>query len=129
MTPGPLPFPTVAAFALAAKRDELTRRLRDRELLAIEHTPDSVDAVQAIAIREAAASVLTAETALLREIEAALKRIDDGSYGVCEDCEEPISERRLAAIPWTRRCVPCQERAEREAAVEAVRCGCGGVLE
>jgi RNA polymerase-binding protein DksA len=46
----------------------------------------------------------------LAEIDAALKRIDDGTYGVCEVCGKPIGEERLRAIPWTRYCIDDQRR-------------------
>jgi len=46
---------------------------------------------------------------LLREISGALKRIDLGSYGVCPECEEDISVKRLDAVPWARSCVTCQD--------------------
>jgi DnaK suppressor protein len=48
----------------------------------------------------------------LARIEAALRRLDQGEYGICEDCEGEISLKRLQAIPWASRCVPCQERIE-----------------
>jgi len=44
------------------------------------------------------------------EIEAALRRIDDGTYGVCEVCGKPIAPERLAAIPWARRCIDDQRK-------------------
>jgi DnaK suppressor protein len=47
---------------------------------------------------------------LLREISDALHRMDIGQYGVCPECEEPISAKRLDAVPWARYCVTCQER-------------------
>lgn len=47
---------------------------------------------------------------LLREIEDALDRLRDGSYGVCADCGIAISQKRLDAIPWAVYCVTCQER-------------------
>jgi DnaK suppressor protein len=47
---------------------------------------------------------------LLREISDALQRIDQGTYGTCMECEEPISSKRLEAVPWARHCVTCQER-------------------
>ena len=47
----------------------------------------------------------------LKLIEAALGRIDFEKYGVCTDCGEAISRRRLEAIPWANRCITCQERA------------------
>jgi DnaK suppressor protein len=46
---------------------------------------------------------------LLREISDALLRIDHGTYGTCLECEEPISTKRLDAVPWARYCVTCQE--------------------
>lgn len=46
----------------------------------------------------------------LDEIEAALIRIEDGSYGVCEICGEPIGAERLSAIPWARLCIDDQRK-------------------
>jgi len=51
----------------------------------------------------------------LQAIEDALDRIDDGSYGVCESCEQEIAEGRLQAMPFTRLCVQCQADRETEA--------------
>ena len=51
----------------------------------------------------------TIDMKLLREIGDALHRIDNGSYGVCMECDEPISPKRLDAVPWARYCVTCQE--------------------
>lgn len=48
----------------------------------------------------------------LEEIEAALQRIDAGTYGVCEVCGKPIGAERLAAIPWARLCIDDKRRAE-----------------
>lgn len=46
---------------------------------------------------------------LLREISDALHRIENDTYGICLECEEPISTKRLDAVPWARYCVTCQE--------------------
>ena len=51
----------------------------------------------------------TIDMKLLREIADALHRLDQGNYGVCLSCEEPISPKRLDAVPWARYCVACQE--------------------
>jgi DnaK suppressor protein len=51
----------------------------------------------------------TIDIKLLREIGDALHRIQQGTYGVCMECEEPISPKRLDAVPWARYCVSCQE--------------------
>ena len=47
---------------------------------------------------------------ILQAIEDALRRIDEGTFGVCRDCGEPIAEARLNAIPWTRVCITCKEK-------------------
>ncbi len=47
---------------------------------------------------------------ILQAIEDAMGRLDDGSYGQCRDCGEPIAPARLAAIPWTRVCITCKEK-------------------
>ena len=49
----------------------------------------------------------------LKEIEDALERIRDGSYGSCENCQGKIPKERLKAIPYARRCVKCQGKEER----------------
>ncbi len=48
----------------------------------------------------------------LQEIQDALKRIEEGSYGVCESCGSPIPKTRLNALPFARLCVKCQEEEE-----------------
>ena len=52
----------------------------------------------------------TIDSKLLREIADALRRVESGQYGICLECEEPISGKRLDAVPWARYCVVCQER-------------------
>ena len=49
------------------------------------------------------------EKSLLREVEEALVRSREGTYGICQECEEPISPKRLQALPWAKFCVRCQE--------------------
>lgn len=51
----------------------------------------------------------------LRQIAAALRRVEQSSYGRCEDCGEAIDERRLRALPATPFCTACQQRRERPA--------------
>ena len=57
-------------------------------------------------------SVLVNEQALLTEVLQALKRIDDGTYGLCIVCGNPIPEKRLEAIPWAARDVKCEQALE-----------------
>jgi RNA polymerase-binding protein DksA len=47
----------------------------------------------------------------LREVEAAIARIDHGTYGRCLECGEPIAEERLVALPWAGHCIDCQRKA------------------
>jgi hypothetical protein len=52
---------------------------------------------------------------------AALKRIDDGEFGICLECEEPISPKRLAGLPWAGYCLHCQELRDSEEATDTGR--------
>ena len=54
------------------------------------------------------------EQRFLNEIEDAIKRIEDGTYGVCEECEKLISVKRLKAVPYARLCIKCQEGLEKK---------------
>ncbi len=57
-------------------------------------------------------SILVNEQALLTEVERALQRISDGTYGKCVTCGQPITEKRLEAIPWAARDIKCEEQLE-----------------
>lgn len=48
----------------------------------------------------------------LRQVNLAIERIHSGDYGICASCEEPISDKRLKAIPWAKYCVTCQDRVQ-----------------
>ena len=56
--------------------------------------------------------MLVNQQALLTEVERALERIEQGTYGKCVDCGQPIPEKRLEAIPWAARDVKCEEQLE-----------------
>ncbi len=68
-----------------------------------------MDALQAQAMAKAS---VQRRAALLREIGAALRRIEDGNYGDCQRCDEPINPRRLDADPTARLCIDCASRSE-----------------
>ena len=63
--------------------------------------------------REFSLGLISNEHKILYEIDDALKRIEEGRYGVCEECSKPISKSRLRAIPYTRLCLKCQKEKER----------------
>ncbi|MFN7920671.1 MAG: TraR/DksA family transcriptional regulator [Bryobacteraceae bacterium] len=91
---------------------DVRQRSLHREDLHIEILPDSIDQVQSATEREFAVRQFDQNAQLLRNLRAAIVRIDEGSYGVCESCDEPIPARRLKAVPFARLCVHCQEAAE-----------------
>ena len=99
---------------LAMKQAELSEGLRNRDEIVIEKTPDALDEVQLAGERELAIRNLDREANLLRQVRDALRRIADGSYGVCLHCEEEIKPKRLDAVPWTKYCIRCQEAADRQ---------------
>ncbi len=112
-----------------ARRKALEAFLREtlasnrREELTIEHAADPVDEVRGSIEREMAGQRLEQRANRARDIRAALGRIEDGTFGLCERCEEPIGAKRLDAVPWARLCVACQAEAEREEAAGAVSVG------
>ena len=110
-----LPQPEIERFRreLEAKRRDLAGR-RDAESIAIERPPDSMDELVLANERDLTVEKLNRETFLLRQVADALDRIAAGEYGICLECEEPISAKRLAALPWAALCLACQEAADRE---------------
>jgi DnaK suppressor protein len=98
---------------LETKQAELSDGLMRRDEIAIEKSPDAIDEVTRAAERELAIRNLDRESILMKNVRAALRRIDDGSFGVCAHCEEEISPKRLAAVPWAPFCIKCQEAADR----------------
>ena len=65
--------------------------------------------------RERDLSILERVEAELADVERALRRLDDGTYGACEACGKPVGDERLEAMPATRFCLDDQAMAEREA--------------
>jgi DnaK suppressor protein len=98
---------------LENKQDELEHIVRNRDAITIEKSADALDEVQHAAERELAIRNLDRESHLLRNVRSALRRLEDGSFGTCLHCEEEISPKRLAAVPWAAFCIQCQEQADR----------------
>lgn len=92
--------------ALLAQHRDIHTHFRDNSVLDIEDMSlrDSTGAQQI--------ALLEARTRQRNQLDEALRRLDDGTYGICEDCETPISPARLRAMPFARRCIKCQEQAE-----------------
>lgn len=75
---------------------------------------DSGDESLANALSDFNVATLDRHIQAMRDIEAALKRIKDGEYGVCIDCGDDVGFSRLQAYPTAKRCIVCQEKRERE---------------
>ena len=101
---------------LLALQQQLVQRIFDMEdtMLAMDADRDieRTDRVQEEAVEVALTALDEQGRREMATIQAALARIDAGTYGICEACGETISAARLAAMPMARRCVACQERLE-----------------
>lgn len=99
---------------LLAERDGLFSKLNGNDLSVDNNeTPDPVD----LAVQNYSKNVMLAvsenESRQLQMVDEALKRIEDDEYGACQNCSTPIQQKRLAAIPWARYCLNCQELLEK----------------
>ncbi len=98
---------------LLAERENVVAKLSGSDLsIDDSETPDPVD----LAVRNYSKNVQLAlsenESRQLELIDEALERLEEEEYGVCQNCEKEINPKRLAAIPWARYCLECQELRE-----------------
>jgi DnaK suppressor protein len=100
--------------ALERKEAELVQVLRTRDGIAIQKSADQMDEIQFATERDLAIGNVDRQSALLRQVKTALRRIRDDAFGICIDCDCPISPKRLTAVPWAARCIQCQEMADRK---------------
>jgi len=94
---------------LLGKREEIVGKSRRREDIWIVPSNEQIEKVQLAGEREFAVRALEHQSKSLMQINRALERIEDGEFGICLECEEPISPKRLAAVPWAAYCLHCQE--------------------
>ena len=99
---------------LESRRAELESASGNREALASDSSPEDLDRIQHAGDRDLAMNHLERSSIRLREVRAALRRMDKGAFGICVECEANINAKRLAAVPWTLFCIVCQEAADRE---------------
>jgi RNA polymerase-binding protein DksA len=64
--------------------------------------------------REFSLGIASNERQLIYELDDALKRIEEGTFGACEDCKSLIAKTRLKAIPYARLCLSCQQKREKK---------------
>ena len=103
--------------ALEAKRGEIIQRARqtlDEDMaLDVDDLPDEMVLASSEYLQSFTFRLRGRERMLLEKIQKALVRIEDGSFGECEECGEKISAKRLEARPETTLCIRCKEEQER----------------
>ncbi len=99
-------------FQLHETRQVLRHLEREAKSLDVEATQDSADRCVISLSRESLYERISQRRTVLRLIEAALKRIADGSFGICVGCADEIQDQRLQALPWTQFCLRCQGQLE-----------------
>ena len=102
---------------LLERREGLFKQVNEAELSSRERdaeaTQDPADMAANAYTKELLISMSANDRRLLELIDEALGRIEAGEYGECVNCGEPVSEKRLEAVPWARYCLKCQDLQER----------------
>ena len=106
----------VLRHALETRLEAIAKGSDRRGDIVIQQAPDALDQTQFAAERDLTVSLLNRDSQMFRRVRGALERLDDGTYGVCLSCEDPISPKRLRAVPWAELCLGCQERSDMKAA-------------
>jgi DnaK suppressor protein len=96
--------------ALTVGVTDLMRDVRTRTENA--RVPDAQDGVDAEHRDDLDLALLQMRGETLARIDAALRRLEAGTYGICGDCDHPIASERLGALPFAARCRPCEEARE-----------------
>ncbi len=103
---------------LADKKESITRKLTDTITESKEMdanvAQDLVDKAETSYTKEFLLSLSDSDREMLLMIDEALRRLEHGEFGVCQNCQKEISGKRLGAVPWTPYCIDCQEKTEEE---------------
>ncbi len=97
---------------LLEQREELAKQVSKQ--IDVDTDGDETDEIQANILIDLNNQLSTRNSAKLNQIESALKRIEEKTYGLCQDCEDPIPEKRLLSNPYFQTCVSCAEEREAE---------------
>ena len=96
------------------ERDNLNRSQRDASGDLSGYTFHMADMATDNFDREMSLDLASQEQNILNRIESALRKIDEGSFGVCENCSKSISLKRLKAVPYAELCIKCKEDEEKK---------------
>ncbi|MEZ4426167.1 MAG: TraR/DksA C4-type zinc finger protein [Nannocystaceae bacterium] len=99
--------------------DAAQKTLESEMILSPDDRFDEVDQASSEYMQAFSFRLRGRERFLMDKIELALRKIDEGTFGICEECDEPISQKRLAARPEAPLCIQCKEAQEKEEAVYA----------
>ena len=99
--------------ALNKSEAALQNNLWRRDGIDVQRNADPMDEAQYSLDRDLTVRALDRESSTLAAIRSALRRIHEGDFGVCQSCDDAISEKRLAAVPWAQNCIHCQESIDR----------------
>ena len=94
--------------------DRARQTLSENMTLDTNDLPDEMDLASSEYIQSFEFRLRGREKSLLTKLDNALRKIDEGTFGVCEVCEEPIGKKRLEARPETTLCIRCKEDQERD---------------
>src|SRR5438105_11039455 len=94
--------------------DRARKTLSEDMTLDTNDLPDEMDLAASEYIQSFEFRLRGREKMLLTKIDNALRKIEEGTFGICETCEEPIGKKRLEARPETNLCIKCKEDQERE---------------
>ena len=97
------------------ERDNLNRSQRDASGDLSGYSFHMADMATDNFDREFSLDLASTEQTILNRIDEALKKIEEGTYGVCENCGKPISLKRLKAGPYAKLCIKCKEDEEKRA--------------
>src|ERR1700721_2531337 len=111
---------------LSASIIELEQLIRDRDGSRVERSADQLEEIQQASERALAVCNLGRHFSHLRNVRAALRRTQEGTFGICQECDDDNAPKRLVAAPWAQFCIRCQKAVDRS--LEEIQAPSGDLL-
>lgn len=96
---------------IQSQKEETILLIKNNDL-EIDSSGDDIDGIQARILARTAAQLVIRHREKLAKLNIALKKIDDGTFGSCEECDEPIGDKRLIFNPSFNTCISCAEELD-----------------